>query len=75
MICPYRKNITSEGQSDGQIVHVTNVTVHVTTVTYADCSGEECPLYDSKLIKKCWRVQKEINDAYIFGKEGYYEHR
>ena len=64
MICPYRKNITSEGRI-----------VHATTVTYADCSGEACPLYDSKLIKKCWRVQKEINDAYIFGKEDYYEHR
>lgn len=65
MICPYRKDIIT---SEGQIVHTT-------TVTYADCSGEECPLYDPKLIKKCWRVQKEINDAYIFGKESYYEHR
>lgn len=62
MFCPYRKIITSYEKIASE-------------ETYAACQGEACPLYDPKLIKKCWRVQKEVNEAYVFGREDYYEHR
>ena len=66
MLCPYRKAVYAKQYAKEEHEKYSGTQ---TSEIYAECQGGICPLYAPKLQCGCWRVQKEINEAYHFGKE------
>ena len=62
MKCPYRKSY-QKGQFQLGKGYIQDMEI------YADCHGEDCPLYNIKLTPPCMRAVSERNRAYILIKE------
>lgn len=63
MKCPYRKIITSNMPKFGDVGGVQSLE------EFPECQGDDCPMFNAKLIPPCMRAVSERNRAYILIKE------
>ena len=59
MVCPYRKEITNSNPNFGERNTLQSLE------EFPECQGDECPLFNAKLIPPCMRAIAERNRAYI----------
>ena len=59
MLCPYRKTLTNYTNEDK---------ITQSEEQFAQCSGDNCPLFNAKMVPPCMRAVAERNKAYILVK-------
>lgn len=59
MLCPYRKTLTN---------YTNENKITQSEEQFAQCSGDNCPLFNVKMYPPCMRAVAERNKAYILVK-------